>query len=75
MWIHGAVRVMLVQQLVAVCGVSSLLSSALAASSLAVNRPRHTDNLLIARCRSKCTNTFDKMMVLSPIALLSTFRF
>ncbi|XP_038104431.1 anosmin-1 isoform X1 [Culex quinquefasciatus] len=62
MWIHGAVRVMLVQQLVAVCGVSSLLSSALAASSLAANRPRHTDNLLIARCRSKCTNTFDKMM-------------
>lgn len=23
---------------------------------------RHTDNLLIARCRSKCTNTNDKMM-------------
>lgn len=27
---------------------------------------RHTDNLLIARCRSKCTNTNDKMMVLFP---------
>lgn len=69
MWIHGAAfKMVLIQQLVAVCGVSSLLSSALvaaaaAASSQAANRPRHTDNLLIARCRSKCTNTFDKKLM------------
>ncbi|XP_055615964.1 anosmin-1 isoform X2 [Toxorhynchites rutilus septentrionalis] len=49
----GVVKLMLIQHLV---GVSSLMSSV----STAIGR-RHTDNLLIARCRSKCTSTNDKM--------------
>ncbi|XP_055584799.1 anosmin-1 isoform X2 [Uranotaenia lowii] len=45
-------------------GGSGLVAAAGALSSTmvaAAKYRRHTDNLLITRCRSKCTNTFDKM--------------
>ncbi|XP_058461155.1 anosmin-1 isoform X2 [Malaya genurostris] len=52
----GVVKLILIQHLI---GASLTLNAG--TGTIAINR-RHTDNLLIARCRSKCTNTFDKMM-------------
>ncbi|XP_058813046.1 anosmin-1 isoform X3 [Topomyia yanbarensis] len=52
----GVVKLILIQHLI---GASPTLNTG--SGTMTINR-RHTDNLLIARCRSKCTNTFDKMM-------------
>ncbi|XP_055523589.1 anosmin-1 isoform X1 [Wyeomyia smithii] len=50
----GVVKLILIHHLL---GASSTLATS--NGSVPLSR-RHTDNLLIARCRSKCTNTFDK---------------
>lgn len=57
LYTFGVVKLILIQHLV---GVSTTMSPAGSGGTVASRR--HTDNLLIARCRSKCTNTFDKMM-------------
>lgn len=61
----GVLKLILIQYMIG--DVSSRLNSGEtggAAGGLGppVANRRHTDNLLIARCRSKCTNTNDKMM-------------
>ncbi|XP_001655607.2 anosmin-1 isoform X4 [Aedes aegypti] len=63
----GVLKLILIQYMIG--DVSSLLNAGAGSGSGAadglgqpVANRRHTDNLLIARCRSKCTNTNDKMM-------------
>ncbi|XP_065076420.1 anosmin-1 isoform X2 [Ochlerotatus camptorhynchus] len=56
----GVLKLILIQHMI---GVSSMMNIGSGGAGLGpVANRRHTDNLLIARCRSKCTNTFDKMM-------------
>lgn len=52
-------KLILIQHMI---GVSTLVHNTNGAGGGTLLTRRHTDNLLIARCRSKCTNTYDKMM-------------